>query len=387
MLGTSSFCLAACLLLVVVQGVQAADQDAANELPTSLLFVSQDDRDVAFRNIDQMLPTRAVLSGEYVYPMPNALEAVNLDYEVDGSTFSFANFLKDRQLRGLLVWKDGHVVFEHYHPEHNAETRWVSFSVSKSVTSMLIGAAIQDGFIKSVDEPVVNYVSRFKGTGYEGASIKDVLQMASGLAWDETYSDPESDVSKAGSAIGVELVNYLAGKERVAEPGETFNYNTGETNLVGEILRSAIGNNAATYLTHKIWTPFGMGGDAHWLLGSQGGGETGGCCISATLRDYARIGIFALNNGQLADGTQVLPESWMADSTSPSKGYEGYGYLWWIGADDKFSARGIYGQNIHINPNSRVIVVTHSNAEAAVQTQYHEHLDAVIAALDKKFSE
>ena len=378
----NTFVVATCLLVMTFWHNVSAEE----EQPTSLLFVSQDERDVAFRSIDQILPTRPVLSGENVYPMPNALVEVELEYEVDGNSFSFSDFLEDRQLRGLLVWKDGEVVFEHYHPDHDAETRWVSFSVSKSVTSMLIGAAIQDGFIKSVDEPVVNYVSRFKGTGYEDSSIKDVLQMASGLAWDETYADPESDVSKAGSAIGVELVNYLAGKERDAKSGEKFNYNTGETNLVGEILRSAIGNNAATYLTHKIWTPFGMGGDAHWLLGSPGGGETGGCCISATLRDYARIGIFALGNGQLPDGTQVLPESWMKESTSPSKGYEGYGYLWWLGSEGRYSARGIYGQNIHINPESRVIVVTHSNAEAAVQTPYHEHLDAVIAALDANFS-
>ena len=367
-------------LIVFSLGVLAAD-----EQPTSLLFVSQDARDVAFRSIDHALPTRKVIGGESLYPLPNALVEVDLEYEVDDKIHLFSEFLNDRQLRGLLVWKDGRVVYEHYHPDHDAETRWVSFSVSKSVTSMLIGAAIQDGFIKSVDEPVVNYVSRFKGTGYEEASIKDVLQMASGLEWDETYADPESDVSKAGSAIGVELVNYLAGKKRIAAPGDKFNYNTGETNLVGEILRSAIGNNAATYLTHKIWAPFGMS-DAHWLLGNPGGGETGGCCISATLRDYTRIGIFALNNGQLPDGTQVLPESWMADSTSPSKGYEGYGYLWWLGADGRYSARGIFGQNIHINPSSRVIVATHSNAEAAVQTPYHAHLDAVIAALDAKFS-
>lgn len=204
--------------------------------------------------------------------------------------------------------------------------------------------------------------------------------MSSGVAWNEDYADPDSDVSKAGSLIGVPLVGYLGTLERVAEPGEKFNYNTGETNLVGEVLRAAIGNNASTYAQHKIWQAFGMGDDASWMLGGIAGGETGGCCINATLRDYARIGIFAMNDGQLADGTRILPEGFMAESVAPSKGYDGYGYLWWLDGGGVYRARGIYGQQIYINPNSRVVIAVHGNADQAVGTPYHAQLDAIVNA-------
>ena len=116
------------------------------------------------------------------------------------------------------------------------------------------------------------------------------------------------------------------------------------------ILRAAIGNNASTYLEHRIWQPFGMESDATWLLGAPGGGETGGCCISATLRDYARLGLFAMSAGGLANGLRVLPEDWMAASTTPSPAAPFYGYLWWLEAGDAFGAQGIFGQRIHIDP-------------------------------------
>ena len=252
--------------------------------------------------------------------------------------------------------------------------------MTKSVVSMLIGAAIQDGYIDNVNEPVANYLPRLRGTPYETATIENVLQMASGVAWNEDYADPESDVARAGGANGLELVRYLAGLEREAQPGAQFNYNTGETNLAGEILRAAIGNNAATYLTNKIWQPFGMASDANWMLGT-GGGETGGCCISATLRDYARIGMFALRGGTLADGTQVLPRDWMRSSTTPSAGYEGYGYLWWLFDGGIYAALGIFQQQIFVDPNSKIVIAAHSNAPAATGSEYSEHLRAVTLAL------
>lgn len=348
----------------------------------SLLFLSQADRDLAFRHMADIYPTRKISAGPNTFAMPTRLRDLSgLTYSVEGSTLKLADYLAMPETKGFLVWQDGNILFEHYGPGHDQDTHWVSFSVAKSVTAMLIGAAMADGYIESVDEPITNYVPRFRGTDYEGASIKNVLQMASGVAWNEDYADPQSDAARAGGINGIALRNYLAELKRVAPPGEVFNYNTGETNLVGEILRSAIGNNAATYLTHKIWQPFGMGSDATWLLGSAGGGETGGCCINATLRDYARIGIFALNDGQLPDGTRVLPAGWMQASTRPSKGYQGYGYLWWLDEGGSYRARGIFGQQIYIDPQSRTVIAVHSNAQAAVDSLYHAHLEQVVAAV------
>ena len=186
---------------------------------------------------------------------------------------------------------------------------------------MLVGAAIADGYIENVDEPVTDYLPRLRGSAYEGTTIRHLLQMASGVAWNEDYTDADSDVGRAGAANGMVLFDYLGGLAREAEPGTVFNYNTGETNLVGSLLRAAIGNNASTYLASKIWQPF-MEHPATWSITENV--ETGGCCIHATLRDYARIGLFALRGGVLPDGTRVLPEGWMLESTTPSAGSPRY---------------------------------------------------------------
>ena len=348
----------------------------------SILFFSQEERRVAFKSIEKIYPTREVRAGSNVYPLPSATRDLSgVTYTVDDKTYSLADFLAMPYSQGLIVVQDGKVLLEHYDQNNSPSTRWISFSVTKSVTSMLIGAAIADGYIDSVDEPVANYLPRLRGTPYETATIENVLQMASGVKWDETYADPESDVAKAGGANGIALVNYLATLPAEHPPGEVFNYNTGETNLVGEILRAAIGNNASTYLEHKIWQPFGMEFDANWFLGGPGGGEAGGCCISATLRDYARIGLFAMHEGRLRDGTQVLPPDWMTKSTTPSKGAPYYGYLWWLYGNGNYSAQGIFNQHIGIYPSQDLVIAAHSNAPAAVETDYGQHLSMAIRAL------
>lgn len=154
-------------------------------------------------------------------------------------------------------------------------------------------------------------------------------------------------------------------KPRFAPAGDVFNYNTAETNLVGTLLRSAIGNNLSTYLSEKIWQPFGMEFSASWNLSEAGGGEFGGSSLNATLRNYARIGLFALNNGKLRDGTQVSPEGWMAESTAPSQGLASYGYLWWLMGNGSYAASGIFGQAIHIDPLHNVVIAQHGAREAA----------------------
>lgn len=349
---------------------------------TSLLFLTQAERRVAFAHIDHVLTTRPVPASATPRTLVDAhLDLRGVTYQVDDTTYSVADFLEQPAAIGLIVAQGDQVLLEHYAPGHTRESRWISFSVTKSVTSLLIGAAIQDGFIDNVDEPVTNYLPRLRGTPYETATIRHVLNMASGVAWNEDYASPDSDVARAGAANGLTLVRYLGGLPRVAAPGAVFNYNTGETNLAGEILRAAIGNNAATYLIHRIWQPFGMEHDANWLTSGADGGETGGCCISATLRDYLRLGQFALTGGVLADGTRVLPPDWMTQSTKPSPGAAGYGYLWWLSPDGAYAARGIFGQQIFIDPDSRIVIAAHSNAATATGDAYHKHLDAVTAAL------
>lgn len=278
----------------------------------------------------------------------------------DGGVMTVNEYFEKQSVAGLLVIKNGKIVYERYGLGNTESSVWGSYSVAKSVTSMLVGAAIRDGYIASVDEKVTDYLPRLKGSSYEQSTIRDILHMSSGVQWDEDYADPESDINSTGWWSTLGSYEYLANMPRDSSPGEVFNYNTAETNLVGTLLRSAIGNNLATYLTEKIWRPFGMESDANWLLTEPGGGEWGGCCISATLRDYGRLGLFAMNNGRLADGTEVLPSNWMDESTSPSKGNPGYGYLWWLHEDGNYSARGIFGQGIYISKQENVVIALHS---------------------------
>ena len=381
------------VLLAIIGSTSHADEaqilkrlkKTFNTRPEQVLFISQQDRRIALKNFDKLLTTRPIRRGDTVYPLVDKpMDMSDISYEVDGRTYTLADFLAMESHIGLMVVKDDNILLEHYKAGNDATTRWVSFSVTKSVTSMLMGAAIRDGYIRSIDEPVAHYLPRLRGTPYEASSIRNVLNMASGVRWNEDYEDPESDVSKSGGYNGIRLVNYLSGLPREHEPGEVFNYNTGETNLVGEILRAAIGNNATTYLTYKIWQPFGMEYDANWYVDGNTGGETGGCCISATLRDYARLGIFAMRGGRLADGTAVLPDNWMKDATTPSKGYAGYGYQWWLYDDGTYAARGIFGQGIHVFPEMNMVIAMHNNAPRAGRSEFTAHLIGITDAIAEK---
>jgi len=314
----------------------------------------------SYRNMEKIFPTRVISAGDSVYPLPYDkvdLSEVSIRYE--DTILSTDEYFEKQSVAGLLVIKDGKIAYERYGLGNTENSRWVSYSVAKSVVSMLIGAAIRDGYIQSVDERVTEYLPKLRGSSYDQSTIRNVLQMSSGVSWNEDYADPKSDVNSATwDTLG--LYEYLRHMPRESQPGDLFNYNTAETNLVGTLLRGAIGNNLATYLTEKIWRPFGMESDAYWTLTEPGGGEFGGCCISATLRDYGRIGLFAMNGGNLADGTPVLTDDWMTDSTAPSKGYDGYGYFWWLSGDDVFRGVGIFGQGIYINAKEKVVVAIHS---------------------------
>jgi hypothetical protein len=245
--------------------------------------------------------------------------------------------------------------------------------VVKSVTSTLVAAAIKDGYITSLDDPITTYLTELKGSAYEGASVRNVLQMASGVKWDETYTDPKSDRRKMLTIQNQQkpgaVLQFMASLPRAAEPGTVWNYSTGETHIAGALVKAAVKRPVAQYLSEKIWSKFGMETDATWWLESPDGLEVGGSGLSATLRDYGRFGMFALNGGKIGN-TQVVPEGWFADAGS-SKQVGGktvdYGYMWWIlGSsagpthEGAFRAVGIFGQFIYINPKERVVIVVWS---------------------------
>ncbi len=339
---------------------------------------------VRFRNWDKFNPVRAVRADDYTLELPKAeIDWSGFTYELDGEIFTLEDYMVKNHTSGLLVIKDGQSLLERYAMGNNEETLWIGFSVAKSVTSMLLGAAIKDGYIHSVDDPVSDYLPRLRGTSYDAVSIRNVLHMASGVAWNEDYTDLNSDVATYPSDKVIDIQRYLGIKPRVAPAGEVFNYSTAETDLVGAIVRAAVGNNLATYLENKIWHPFGMEFDANWGTHSDEG-EHGGCCISITLRDYGRVGLFALNEGILADGTEILPQGWMTESSTPSKGNPGYGYLWWLNNDETYRAQGIFGQGIYVKPSSDLVIVVLSAWPVAASggSIYNAHRNAFYDAVD-----
>jgi CubicO group peptidase (beta-lactamase class C family) len=317
-----------------------------------------------FRNIDRLFPTRTVARGKTVSVIPHSEQPLqHFSYSVDDQTYDLYDVLSLNRVSGMLIIRNGKILFEKYLLGNDEHTRWMSMSVAKSMTAMLIGAAIHDGAITSIDDAIVDYLPRFKGTAYDGVSVRNLLQMASGVAWNETYTDPASDRRRMLEAQIAQqpdaILNLMASLPRAAKPGTVWNYSTGETQVAGALVRAATGKPVATYLSEKIWSKMGMQADANWWLQSPDGLEIGGSGISATLRDYARFGLFLLNDGVI-DGERILPQGWMAEASSP-KVVAGetvnYGYMLWPMHGRSYAAEGIFGQYVFVDPDKQLVVV------------------------------
>lgn len=349
---------------------------------------------MGFRNMEKIAPVRQVRRGTKVFPLPYAERELTLSYAVAGKTLDTAAFLERNDVAGLLVLRNGRIVLERYALGFDARSLWASFSVAKSVTSTLLGAAVAEGRIRSIDDAVTTYLPALKQSAYAGVTIRQVLNMTTGAKWNEDYSDPESDVNRCHRAkdrsLGSPLVTYLATLTREAEPGTKFVYKTAEADLAGEIVMAATGKSLALYLSEKIWRPFGMERDAYW--GVRDDKELGGCCLSISLRDYARFALFFLGGG-FADGKHVLPQDWKAEASTASSASQsraagvGYGFQWWVGADGQgtYTARGIFGQSIYVNPSENLVVVILSAWAAPTDTSRREEVrsfqDAIVRAL------
>jgi CubicO group peptidase (beta-lactamase class C family) len=325
---------------------------------------------------------RLVAKSEQPLPLPERRRDFGaLRYHVGDHDYSIDDFMTRTHVAGLLVLKNGEILQERYGLGNTQDSVWISYSMAKSVVSLLYGAALVDGYIADLDSHVTDYLPALKHSSYEGVTIRHLLQMASGVQWNEDYADPKSDVGNYPGGNVVQLLQFLGAKPRVAAPGTRFNYSTGETDLAGVVLRAAIGNNLATYLAHKIWMPM-MESNAYWATHGVGGGERGGCCLYATLRDYGRLAQFVLNDGVRPDGTRVVPEGWLKQSTTPSPASKGYGYLWWLNDNGTFRASGIYGQGIYFNPVNKLAIVVLSAWTAASDRDASTHRTAAFAAID-----
>ena len=355
----------------------------------SILFWDTEKKIEGFKNIRELLPTRIINKSDYPLSLSYELDDFSdISYRYKNNTYTIQDYINKFKVGGLIILRNGKILHEEYNFGNNQESRWISFSVTKSVTSMLLGAAIKDGFIKNVEEPVVTYLPHLIDSSYRDVTIKQVLHMSSGIKWNEDYTDPYSDVSLASGLNSLELYSYLNKLGKSSNPGEKFNYNTGEANLIGGIVRSAIGNNLSTYLEQKIWKPFGMEHDAYWVLDNDYSLELGGCCINATLRDYSRIGLFAMNKGITREGIAVLPTNWIDESTNPSNNLKYYGYQWWLDGPEyeSFYADGIFGQFIWIDPSSKIVVAMQSVWDSAASQESMDHRRNFMIALIQKIN-
>jgi CubicO group peptidase (beta-lactamase class C family) len=323
-----------------------------------------------FERSETLYPVKVVGRGRFIRALPVAERRLeNVSFQLGDKQYDLFDYLAVNRIAGLLILKDGKVVLEDYELGAEPATRWASFSIAKSVTSTLIGAAIQDGFIASLDDRVTQYVPALRGGVYDGVSIRNVLEMASGVRWNETYTDPNSDCRKLTGAqlthkAGASLA-YMKYLPRGAPAGSVWNYNSGETNIAGAVVEGAAHMSLAAYLSKKLWSRLGMEQDAFWWTESHGGMGIGGAGLSATLGDYGRFGLFVLSDGVI-NGRRTVPEGWFHEATGPKRiggTSVDYGYLWWpmpagnsldAGA---FEARGIFGQHLYINPSERLVIV------------------------------
>jgi CubicO group peptidase (beta-lactamase class C family) len=277
-----------------------------------------------------------------------------------------AAWIDSRAVTALVVLHQGDLVHESYHLGTSPTDRRISWSVAKSFLSALLGTLVADGTIPDLDAPVTRYAPGLIGSAYEGASIRNVLQMASGVEFDEDYLDPDSDINRMGRviALGGTLDGFTAGLDaRAASPGAAWQYVSIDTHVIGMVIRGAAGRDIASLLSERIIAPLGLEAEPYYLTDGEGVAFVLGG-LNLTTRDYARFGQMIAQDG-VWQGNRILPEGWIAESTAPSAptrpGEIGYGYQWWVpvgAGPGQFMARGIYGQYLYIDQPRGVVIAT-----------------------------
>lgn len=340
-----------------------------SSLPTDadVLFWTQGQRDAGFRMLDRLpilVPSKEIPASSTVRDLPAGPELA-LPIDLDAH-------ISEQRYAGLVILHNGAIRLERYGLEFDETGRWTSFSVAKSLTSTLVGIALKEGHIESLDDPVSKYISGLENSAYDDVTVEQLLTMSSGIAWDETYTDPNSDVARFNNHVaedgGSNLVSYMAALPRAHPAGEVWNYSTGETNMIGVLVSEATGRSLADYLSEKIWKPYGMEQDATWLLNDDGT-EISGCCIQASTRDFARFGQFILDGAEI-NGERIVPDDWLDRATTKRIGYglpgQGYGFQWWTYDNGAFAARGIFGQGIYLDPSRNLVIATNSSWSTAL---------------------
>jgi CubicO group peptidase (beta-lactamase class C family) len=355
-------------------GPDAEEYGASDGFPTG-------DRTTFFRipflvgshsQLDQVFEGRLVRRADRPSRLARVASEPVIQYYYQGAAASLDQYLARNPATGLLVARGDTILIERYQYGRNDRHRFTSWSMAKTVTSMLVGIAIAEGRIRSVDDPAAVYVSALAGTEYGRTSLRHLLQMSSGVRFVEEYSGRDdvaqlsADTFRQVGAGGVEAVTRY--DQRVLPAGSKFSYASVETQVLGLVLRNAVGRPVADYLSEKIWQPMGAEADATWLV-DRTGQEATYCCINAVLRDYARLGVLLAHDGNWR-GRQIIPAAWIAEATrarpEPSHlkpgvatPFFGYGYQTWIfpGERPMFALLGVRGQTILVDPTTRLVMV------------------------------
>jgi CubicO group peptidase (beta-lactamase class C family) len=322
---------------------------------------------------EQFFPYHTVRKG-MKEPLPRAPESERFSYTFDGRRYTADDYLDRQRVTGLLVLKDGRIVLERYQYDRTEANRFVSQSMAKSVTSLLVGLALHEGKIRSLDDLAREYVPELAGNPDGETSLRHLLQMSSGIKFREEYSGTDDVATLSRLSVGglgpggAAVLEPFRNNERPSAAGTKFAYASIETEVLGLVFRRTVGVSLADYLSERIWQPMGAEADAIWFV-DRSGQEAAYCCLGATLRDYGRLGILVANDG-VACGKQVVPRTWIAEATQPTPGYPhlrpgvatpylGYGYQFWIfpGEHRRFALFGVRGQAIFVDPELKLVLV------------------------------
>lgn len=344
---------------------------AARHLPAGeeFLLLPPTQQPVAYANVDAIFATRVIRRGASPRVLPRGPE-IAPRYRVGAAEFGLEDFLNRTQVAGLLVLRDGAIRLERYGLGLTEATRWTTMSTVKSLTAMLVGVALAEGRIGSLDEAVSAHLPALRGSAYDAVTIRHLLTMSSGVRWSEDYTDRQSEVNRYSKSLGDKVPGGVLALMRSlpseTAPGSRFAYCTGDTYVLGCLVSAVMGEGLAATMARSIWGPAGMEFDAFYTLESEGGQEIGGSRAGLALRDFGRFGQFVLEDGVAGD-RRVLPEGWVAeagrrhfalDPAANSYGADGYGFSWWIDPDGSMAAVGFAGQSIYVNRAVRTVIIT-----------------------------
>jgi CubicO group peptidase (beta-lactamase class C family) len=331
-------------------------------------MLDSDVSSLMFRSMDTLFTTRTVARSGPVWTLPRADRPLSLSYSWQGQQRAAEEFLERTFTNALLVMKDGRIVSEIYRNGTDERTRFIGWSMTKSITSVLLGCALAEERIDSLDTPITRYLPELSGGGYDGASIRDVMEMRSGVDYEERY-----DFENPGVAASNHIAALVRNTARFADaartlprlhpPGERFQYKTIDTAVLGWLVERITQGSVSAYTARCLWEPLGAEADGFYIMdGEPGiGREFSGAGFNATLRDYARFGQMMLDGG-VAEGRRIVSAEWVRESTQPRHPEDnrrgGYGLQWWtMGGSDAYAAIGLQGQYIYVDPPSRTVVV------------------------------